>query len=42
MTPSVGFEPTTNALTVHCSTAELTRNKIDFIIAINIQRNLPT
>lgn len=24
--PSVGFEPTTNKLTVYCSTAELTRN----------------
>ena len=25
--PDVGFEPTTNGLTVHCSTAELIRNK---------------
>ena len=27
MAPRVGFEPTTNGLTVHCSTAELPRNK---------------
>ena len=26
-TPDAGFEPTTNGLTVHCSTAELIRNK---------------
>lgn len=26
MAPRVGFEPTTNALTAHCSTAELPRN----------------
>lgn len=26
MAPRVGFEPTTNGLTVHCSTAELPRN----------------
>ena len=25
--PEVGFEPTTNGLTVHCSTAELFRNE---------------
>ena len=26
LAPGVGFEPTTNALTAHCSTAELPRN----------------
>jgi hypothetical protein len=28
LAPGVGFEPTTNGLTVHCSTAELPRNEI--------------
>jgi hypothetical protein len=28
VSPGVGFEPTTNRLTVYCSTAELTRNGI--------------
>lgn len=30
LAPEVGFEPTANALTAHCSTAELLRNIIVF------------
>jgi hypothetical protein len=31
MAPGLGFEPRTNGLTVHCSTAELPRNASYFI-----------
>lgn len=30
-TPDAGFEPATNGLTVHCSTAELIRNKKSYV-----------
>lgn len=30
--PGVGFEPTANALTAHCSTAELPRNRVPKVL----------
>lgn len=36
--PDVGFEPTTNGLTVHCSTAELIRNMM-MKTSENLQKN---